>query len=111
MELKFRAWHKEHKRYYDVLQILLDLETVLLNDLLNAFECDLDEVIIEQFTGCKDKNGTEIYTNDLIGGYRFYSDDTCYDEEIAKLTADYAFGSLEDMKIIGNIHENKEELD
>jgi hypothetical protein len=95
--------------------------------------CPIKNGTLMQYTGLKDKNGVEIYENDLISclSYPFYSnglnnyvaeivwyDDAAmfgyeYHRISDRVTGNVVGGSLdelEDIEIIGNIHQNPELL-
>ena len=114
-EIKFRAW-----------------DGVKMYTHKNIDDCDRDGLFhwmdiikpksgmsVMQFTGLKDKNGVEIYYNDIfnikgINYYVEYLDDSCkyvlttgkgYDtRNCIDLNCDSIFGN----SVIGNIHENPE---
>ena len=142
--LKFRAWHKEQKRYLSVAVLDFVEEAICVYEsgdesydryLYSYFS----SFIIEQFTGLKDKNGKEIYEGDIvevptideIGNVdldtliyqKIVYEETmflCKEVNQTKMASEggggaslmcFFVGGLNEIKVIGNIHESPELLD
>ena len=118
-DIKFRAWDNINKTMLYPRIIKECFSSISSGDLLNRYE------ILMQYTGLKDKNGTEIYECDiLIFGkhikYKVIFEDGCfylYHHEGLKEWdgKDYRWGPLYrvkelqfDAEVIGNIYENNQ---
>lgn len=139
-ELKFRAWLDEYNHYIyfggdykeptgrfgkgrcalvgnnHIADLIINEDNTTKFFNVNKVEC------IEQYTGLKDKNGKEIYEGDIVIDI--------YDKEFYEVEFDldragfipfacgdgcgccesYVINDSEDVKIVGNIHENPELL-
>ena len=118
-EIKVRAWHKPYKQMCQVESLRFDGNGVYRAVLIEESFYDrrlveADEIVIEQFTGLKDKNGTKIYEGDIL------IDDT--GEPIEYWVVKFSDGGfigecvgvaeplfeLTNLEVVGNIHEDSE---
>ncbi len=123
-EIKFRIWDKIGKVYRGNLYKYLinadtgELEVWSFSDLYdewyNTHEGD-EHLVVQQYTGLKDKNGKEIYEGDIISG-EFYDTEYHHSETI-KAQVVFNNGAFNiairewhkpSLEIIGNIFENPE---
>lgn len=134
-ELKFRAWDKTENRMARNVEDLLfnskGLYGVVLNHMGFAFRRRVKDVILEQYTGLKDKNGKEIYEGDVVRTHFSFGHEVTQEPFVIKwnkeramfegskpkpLENDYlvTFSFFPEQRflyeIIGNIHENPELL-
>jgi uncharacterized phage protein (TIGR01671 family) len=114
----FRAWNNkkkewQHKEPCDILG-----EMILLGGWMNHVSIrDLNEIVVMQFSGLRDKNGKEIYEGDIV---RYVDNPTFIESSISEVIFDLGSFKLKDTKIhlhdidskwltvLGNIFDNPE---
>lgn len=135
-EIKFRAWkHVNTPKMFNEVQGInfvggiVHLGYRLSSDTVRTDKELLDNLILMQYTGLKDKNGTEIYEGDILliqaGGYDSIISEVVwggteypafdlpkYDGyEMNAFSAIYHNDVKETLEVIGNIYENPELLE
>lgn len=124
-ELKFRAWDKVKGKWIDGAYGFHILgEMMLIGGLFQDYKIeDLNNIIIEQFTGLKDKNGTEIYEGDIVAWWYSRIKKICFmdvvmwsSEKAGWILKEHPahridlFTPEKNLEVIDNIHENPELL-
>ena len=128
---KFRVWSTKHNCYQEYCSFDLTMEGRLIDGAGNTENNGREDLIIEQCTGLKDKNGNLIYTGDKgiltvfggigpNGGYVDSDKQVNAQVEWVDECAGFYFvddngiyydmtNSIETFEIVGNIHERKDE--
>lgn len=118
-DIKFRAWDK-------IKKIFIDKANFRINGWGDAWEefryaginsFDKNNLIISQFTGLLDKNGTEIYEGDIIH-IKSIIDDEEFNLQVEFRLSGFFVGQSGELflwnrecEVIGNIYENPELLE
>lgn len=126
--LKIRVWDKRKNNYIEdfVFNFINKSPYITVeyfdNEYAYTHTFEEDEIIIEQCTGLKDKNGKLIYEGDIVklnGKYEIDVYPIVYDESCCeyiltkndKFIYEFYWEIAENCEVIGNIHENKDLLE
>ena len=121
---KFRAWHKPMQRMSEVLAISYERQKVKIRHLRGTTHMTVpfDDVVLMQSTGIVDKNGQEIFENDIVEWE--HKDTGQLVRGIVKYDAEFGFWGMTDVRfndltaigylanqrvtVLGDIYENPE---
>jgi len=119
-EIKFRAWDKIKKRMLSVYHLRKEGIIGMADNIISSQHCKIDNVILMQYTGVKDRNKKEVYEGDIIkyvgrdGKFQveeivFIDGCFCRRTSMSDIPiGDTLYTPQIDFMIVGNIYENKE---
>ena len=114
-EIKFRAWHRGQEKLYDMVTLSFDIPSgqvkLKAENPQGFILANMRQLEIQQFTGCKDKNGVDGYAGDeasksgAIWTIVWNDNDGCW--QLANdLYPPLPIRKLKEMIILGNIYKS-----
>ena len=113
-EIKFRVWNKHYKEYVKPSDGCSDYSFIQYKSgNFSLFGVSAECLVIQQYTGLKDKNGKEIYEGDIckVNLHGYMKTNTIVFQNGAFCFDGYAmcqYNEEQIFEIIGNIFENPE---
>ena len=117
-EIKFRIWNKDSGYFIKVSDtdkhyLSQNGDIIIIDEMGFIYETDKENYIINEYTGCKDSEGYEIYGKDIV--WNEYDEEyqvVIYDEGEYKLKGETSvqnlWESLDYIDIRGNVYEEFE---
>lgn len=106
-DIKFRAWDTTCKEMFPNVHNHINDKEWAFGSMLKD-----DRWSIMQYTGLKDKNGTEVYEGDIVKTDSGANQKVCYREDMARFVLRFNEGASTDLtkdcEIIGNIYQHPE---
>lgn len=113
-EIKFRAWDKRNKKMLSWWDIN---DGYNFQSMIYEYAMNKDFYDVMQYTGLKDRNGTEIYEGDILKYTNFKREEETLHVWWENEIAGFNFGNRNlslikyHIEVIGNIYENLELLE
>lgn len=122
-EIKFRAWDKENQKMMKVSSLHLENKEISVKENGTFHLFRMKDLM--QYTGVKDKNGTEIYEGDIVKilkseGYGEYYEQVKYTGKIECCVSEFRVQplnlrlsdeSIVEIEVVGNVCEHPELLE